>query len=277
MRRLALVLAVLATMVPVPASGQAPQACTESANLSWEVDHDTASVTVGIVEVPGCDDGDVVGLQLRLEEVGWVPEEPLVTEVADERARFDLRSHDVGMRPVVGGRVTLYGEAMTEVVEVIVDQQFVNPAGNPQRGLRTITELEVPIGGQYRVPGAPPRYATVSCGDVGISTDGTIGEGAGDFTATTAGRHVACYQQQPGPLDSAPTNEDPAVLGVQFARHPSVVVDAVSGDEVRGAETADGPLASTGVDLLRLALMALTLLVVGRWLTRRAQRTRWAP
>lgn len=272
MRRLVVAVALLVGSLPTTAWGQAPQACTETANLSWEVDHGTASVTTGVVELPGCEDGDVVGLQLDLEGFGWLPEDPIVAEVADERARFDLTTHDVGVRPVVGARVTLYGEAMAEVVEVLVDQQFVNAAGKPQRGLRTITELDVPIGEQYRVPEAPRRYATVPCAAVGISTEGTIGEEVGDFTARTAGRHVVCYQQQSGSPDDAPGEEDAEVLGVQLQRDPPVVIEGAG-----GPATGDRPLASTGVDLLRMALVALTLLVAGRWLTRRANRGKRGP
>lgn len=242
--------------VPVAAVAQAPEACTDTANVSWETDWDTVTVEAAIVHVPGCVDGDEVGLQLLTDD-GDLPTEPLVGTVDDERVRFDLSGFDVRIEPVIGVRVLLYGETLVEIVGIVVEQRFFAQNGNEQRGLLRTTTLEVPLGGTYEVPGAPTRYDVVSCSDMGWTAPvDLVGQGAGTFTATEAGRHVVCYQQRPGTPGGPPDVEDP-VVGDDTD---------VLGDQVTrpAPTTGGGPLASTGANVAMLGLLGLLLIAAGR-------------
>lgn len=273
MRRLAALVGAALAMVAgtvFPAAGQDAVACTEIADVSWETNWDDVTVEAARVHVPGCDDGDEVGLQLLTDD-GDLPAEPLVGTVQDERVRFDLAALDVRIEPVTGVRVLLYGEVVVEIHHVMVEQRFFSDSGNEQRGLRRTTDLEVADGGTYRVPGAPPRYDVASCDSTRRWSPPAdlVGQGAGAFTATASGTHVVCYRQRPGtsggPSDvEDPTVDETAVLGVDVdARRPSPGSSGGVG----------GRLASTGADVLGLGVVALVMLVVGRRITRRTGRS----
>lgn len=247
-----------------PAAAQV-DACTDTANVNWVTNWRDVTVETAIVHVPGCEDGEEVGLQLLTDD-GDLPSDPLVEPVQAEHATFDLTPLDVRIEPVTGVRVLLQGEELIEVVDIVVEQRFFASSGNEQRGLLRTTTLEVPLDGEYEVPGAPTRYDIAPCAAVQwVAPDDLIGEGAGTFTATTAGTHVVCYQQQPGSPGGQPDPEDPTVvgtevLGTQFTR-PSPESDTSDG-------AAGGPLPRTGANVLALALTGLTLIVVGRRATR---------
>lgn len=249
-------LLLLLMALPAPAFAQSSEPCTEAVEISWEVDHDDATVTAGLVHAPGCPDGEPVELQLMTDD-GPAPADPLQGEVSNEVARFDLDPLDVRMRPVIGVRVLMSGGTV-EVVGIVVEQRFFAQNGNEQRGLIQTTTLEVPLHGTYEVPGAPARYDVVSCSDMGwTAPDDLVEQGAGPFTATEAGRHVVCYQQQSGTSGGPPDVEDPVVgddtevLGEQMTRPaPSTQ---------RGA-----PLARTGADVLTLGMVGMILIAAGR-------------
>lgn len=247
-----------------PAAAQA-DACTDTANVSWETNWRDVTVETAIVHVPGCEDGEEVGLQLLTDD-GDLPSDPLVEPVQAEHATFDLAPLDVRIEPVIGVRVLLHGEELVEVVDILVEQRFFAPSGNEQGGLLRATTLEVPVAGEYEVPGAPTRYDVALCADMQwAAPDDLVSEGAGTFTATTAGTHVVCYQQQPGTPGGPPDAEDPTVvgtevLGTQFTR-PSPETEASD-------RAAGGPLPRTGANILALVLTGFTLIVVGRRATR---------
>jgi hypothetical protein len=256
MRLIALVVCLLA-LLPAPAFGAEAEACTETANVTWETNWEDVTVTGAIVEVPGCADGDQVGLQLLTDD-GDLPAEPLVSEVEAEHAWFDLDHLDVRIEPVIGVRVLLYGEAIVEIVQISVEQRFFAQSENEQRGLRRTTPLEVPIGGQYLVPDAPTRYDVVACADMNTTLpNDLVGQGAGTFTATTAGTHVVCYQQQAGTPGGAPDVEDPSVV-----QGTDVLGDNITRPAPAG--TGLGGLAATGANIVGAGLLGLAFVVTGR-------------
>lgn len=266
-RLFSLAVALLAVAIPSPAVAQDGAGCTDTAHVSWESNWDDVTIEAAIVDVPGCADGDEVGLQLLTDD-GDLPQDPLVGVVGSEQVRFDLDALDVRIEPVIGVRILLYGETVVEIVHVTVEQRFFSASGNEQQGLRRVTELEVPLGDAYRVPGAPTRYDTATCADMQRWEEpgDLIGQGAGTFTATTAGTHVVCYQQRPGTPGGPPDVED-----------PSVDQTGVLGDGVtRPGSTpmsGDGPLASTGAGVLGAGILGGGLVLVGRVLTRRRPRS----
>jgi hypothetical protein len=258
MRLVALLVCLLA-LVPTTAFAAEAEACTDTANVTWETNWEDVTVTGAIVEVPGCEDGDQVGLQLLTDD-GDLPAEPLVSEVEAEHAWFDLAPLDVRIEPVIGVRVLLYGEAVIEIVGVVVEQRFFGQTGNEQRGLRRTTALEVPVGGQYLVPGAPTRYDVAVCAEMNTTLPGDlIGQGAGTFTATEAGTHVVCYQQQPGTPGGPPDVEDPSVGDETDALGDSITQPAPS----TGGGGLGG-LAATGTNIVVGGALALVLLMTGR-------------
>lgn len=258
-------LVLLAALCSALPAGAQAVACTETAHVSWETNWDDVTVEAAIVEVPGCVDGDEVGIQLLTDD-GDLPAEPMVGQVQDEHVRFDLSSLHVGIEPVTGVRVLLYGETIVEIVHIDVVQRFFSQSGNEQRGLLRTTELEVPVGGQYHVPGAPNRYEVAACSEMRrwSPPSDLVGQGAGTFTATEAGRHVVCYQQAPGTHGGRPDVDDPGVDETDVLGNQAVTPSTL----VPGRGATGGLLASTGANLAVLALAALFLVVAGRRLSR---------
>lgn len=167
---------------PVLAAAADSSGCTDDAHVRWEVDVDRSTVDGASVEVPGCADGDLVGLQLIMED-GDLPREPLVAAVVDERAVFDLTPYSPGIAPTIGVRVSLHPSgdvAGDDRIEVMVERRYFNHAGNEQRGLREVERFSLDVGATYVVPGAPDGYRTTDCSEVGVSED-VVGEGVGTF------------------------------------------------------------------------------------------------
>lgn len=259
--------------------------CTGLARVGWDVDLGDVSLRGATVTVEGCDDGEPVGLQLVTDD-GDVPADgPLFAEVVDERASFDLAPLAVGVEPVVGVRVFLVlDDVPVELVTVRIEQRFFNQAGNEQLGLRATTSLSLAPGASYLVPGAGRGYADVSCSSVrAMLPADLVAEGAGTFTVTIGGTHVACYQQRPGtpggPGQGGPGAAPPDVLGVVLERDRTEGGQAgSSGGRSDGA--SDGPsvlgisLAATGIELSTLLLVAAVLVAVGGRLALHRRRLR---
>lgn len=241
---------------PLSAAESTGQQCTDTVSVRWQVDHERVTVDAAVVEAPGCPDGTPVGIQLITDD-GDVPDEPLVESSTNERATFDLTDYALRVEPVTGVRVFLEGEAVEGTVTIIIDRRFFNPAGNEQVGLRDRRTTTLEIGTTYLVAGPPDGYGEVSCDDVDLVVEDAVGEGVGLFTATAAGRHVACFQKQVGPARDDVDGTD--VLGNILTR---------GGEVLRG-----GPLAMTGLSVLRLAVVGLAALGLGaalaRWRGRR--------
>lgn len=247
--------------------------CSTTADVSWDVDRDSSIVTGVHVEVEGCEDGEFVGIEL-LTENGDVPDDgPLEGAVSDEIAYFDISGFALHVQPITGIRVYLeVDDTPTPVVAITVDQRFFNPAGNEQVGLRVSTNLVVPFGGEYHVPGAGDRYSDVDCADVNLSLDvadsDIVGWGSGaNFTATAAGVHIACYQQSPGaspgPSPGPPGAEEPEVLGVVLEQD----------DDQEDTSVLGQVLARTGVGTGVLLLAGSGALLLGGLLMRRRSAT----
>lgn len=284
-----LILTVLASLVAVaPASAQ--EACASDAFVRWQVDNAELLVTGAEVTVPGCDDGEDVGLQLITDD-GDVPEDdPLGAEVADEVATFDLSDLEVGVEPVTGVRVFLIVDdepVPVPVVTIVVDQRYFNQAGNEQIGLNQQSELTAPESqGSYTVPGAPTGWEHISCeaddldldldgfDDLLRDEDGDLVEGPsgdGGFPFEDSGRHLVCYQQTPG-AGGPPVTDDPEVLDDAVTDETTDGDDGVLDDSdetaVRGeSEERRGPvdaaLALTGLDVASALTLGSGLLLVG--------------
>ena len=264
---LAISLVVLLVQAPGAVADAAAEGelCSDTATVSWETDLAALQVTGVFVEVIGCDDGEFVGIELLMDDGSQVPsEEPLGSEVEDEVAFFDVSGFDIGIEPVVGIRVYLVlHDVAIPVVTISVEQRFFNHAGSEQLGLRTVTELLVPVGGEYHVPSAGPGYTDIRCEDVGATSEELVNEGHGDFVAESSGVHLACYQQTPGtpggPSIGPPGTDEPKVLPVAQsdldAREEPATFDAVPAR----AETA-----SVAVILAGLALGFLGAAVLRR-------------
>ena len=66
-------------LVPAPAAVAEGQLCADTATVSWQTDVGKLQVTGVFVEVPGCEDGEFVGIELLMDDGGQVPpEEPSV-------------------------------------------------------------------------------------------------------------------------------------------------------------------------------------------------------
>ena len=275
--RAGLLVALLAGLLAIPTAAAAEgELCSTTADVSWVTNHDDVTVEGAVVDVPGCTDGEPVGLQLLTDD-GDVPADgPILTEAQDEQAEFDLAPFAQRIEPVVGVRVYLQ---MTEEelahLEITVDRRFFNMPGNEQRGLRQLTILEVSPGGQYRVPAAPNGYVEVACVEVGHDPRDTVAQGSGTFDATASGRHVVCNRQTPGG-PRGPIDQDPEVLGRVINRGdtldgPSPESGGGATNEVLGgvhdrSDGSDGPahggLALTGANLW-LTILVVVLLVAG--------------
>lgn len=288
---------VLSASSALPALAAAGTACTDGVQVSWRTNWDAATVEGIVVAADGCGDGEPVGIQLLTDD-GDVPADgPLMGEVSDERAFFDITEYAVRIEPVTGIRVFLQvsdGEQYTW--QITVDRRFFNQAGNEQVGLRQLTVLNVPHGGSYTVPGAPTRYDEVVCADVGHEPDGVIAEGSGTFhDVSRSGLHIACYQQRPGtpgappPGPGGPGAEQPVVIPPDESSDPDDDTDVL--DEVREQDGDDdtdvrgevidrrptgggqagvlGRLAMTGSDVLLATTVGLATLGLGLVLLRR--------
>jgi hypothetical protein len=263
--RLAVATALLAVLLALPtiahAAGQ--DLCTDLATVYWDVDLASVTVNGATVDVPGCADGEPVGIQLITDDGDLPPDGPMMGQAEDGHATFDLTGYAVRVEPVTGIRVFLRVPGNEHPVWVIVvEQRFFNEPGNEQLGLRRSTTLEVPLDGEYAVPGPPTRYDEVRCDQVDtILPPDLVGEGSGIFPATAAGIHVVCYRQQPGVPGGPPDVEDPRVveeaevLGEILTRRPG--------------RTGSAFLPSTGADLLVLAWLAIGAVGIGRRLSRR--------
>jgi putative cell wall-binding protein len=85
--------------------------CSNTANVSWETNMAELTVTGVFVDVPGCGDDELVGLQLLTDD-GDIPSgDPLLTRSSADRAFFDIAHLDVGIMPVTGMRVFLEDRA----------------------------------------------------------------------------------------------------------------------------------------------------------------------
>lgn len=268
-RALALLsIGLAALLMPSPAVAEG-QLCTDMATVSWQTDFVKLQVTGVSVEVLGCDDGEFVGIELLMDDGNQIPpEEPLGSEAQDEVAFFDVSGLDVGIEPVVGIRVYLaVHDVPTPVAPIRVEQRFFNHAGNEQIGLRTVTEVLLPLGGSYVVPSSGPGYRDIDCAEVGAATeDPLVNTGVGTFVAQSAGVHLACYQQVPGvpggPSPGPPGTEGVEVLGVVLERNGA------------GPEVLGQLLARTGAGLAPLLLIGTVLLGGGGLLLlRRHSRT----
>ena len=103
-----LTISLVVLVVQAPAALAEGRLCADTATVSWQTDLGELQVTGVFVEVPGCEDGVFVGIELLMDDGGQVPpEEPLGSEVEDEVAFFDVSDLDVGIEPVVGIRVYL--------------------------------------------------------------------------------------------------------------------------------------------------------------------------
>lgn len=260
------ILAILLLALTPPAV--AAELCATEAHVAWVVDHETATVSGAHVEVPGCADGDVVGLQLLTDD-GDLPSDPILTEALDERAAFDLRPFDVHIEPVIGVRVLLTDRSTAEPgYEITVERRFFNRAGNEQRGLRETSTLFVPLGETYTVAGPPARYQAVGCGEPGVEpTDDLVGEGPGTVEPDASGRHLACFQL----ITGAPNDGGVDVLDDALTRDPSAGGTTDTTTVLATATSADGALPRTGFDLWSLLALVMVLGVSG-WAALRTGR-----
>jgi hypothetical protein len=275
--------------------------CSSTATVAWETNFADATVAAVAIDVPGCSDGEAVGIQLLLDDESELPKDgPLMGQVSGERAVFDVSGLDIRIEPVTGIRVFLElsgGEQLT--YQVTVDRRFFSSAGSEQVGLRQLTVLNVPFGSSYLVPGAPNRYTEVRCETVGYAPEDASDEGSGTFSATASGRHIACFQQVPGapggqpPGPGGPGSEQPIVIPPDDASRggedPSDVLDEShdrGSDDLLDAEDSDGSdvlgevidrrgdrvlgrLAMTGSDLLVAVAVGLMTVGIGLGLLRR--------
>jgi hypothetical protein len=257
---LVLLVVVLVFAAPGLAAAQ-PIGCTDQATVSWDTDPEASTVLRAHVSVPGCSDGEGVGLQLLLDEE-VLPSDPLVRQVTDEHAVFDLTSLAVGIEPVTGVRILLYGDVTGDEgplpVEIEVEQRYFNAPGREQVGLRRSDVLTVPVGDTYVVPQPGAAYETVPCANVGVDTAGIIAEGVGVFEATEGGRHLACHRRTGPGAAERPTSVGPIVLAGGTAPAADVATEGVD----RRALDVDAP-AATGGGLARTGERVLVLLAVG--------------
>ncbi len=240
--------------------------CTGLAIVSWDVDFGGLMVRGAELSVPGCDDGEPVGLRLLTTDGELPAAEQLWAEVEDEFATFDLTDLEVEIEPLIGVRVYLVIDGVpTPLATIRVEQRFFNVPGSEQNGLRVTTELSVALGSAYSVPAANDGWEHVDCDDVNLQVDeDPIATGIGQFEAETSGLHIACYQQVPG--DGGPPGADePEVLGVVLERDE----DAVSAGEQPPTAVLGEILARTGVSTIHLVVFGGLALLLGIELVRR--------
>ncbi len=245
-----MLLALGASLLSMPAAAADEDACSDSMDISWETNVGQATVETVVLDVPGCDDGEPVGVQLITDD-GDVPRDgPIMAEVQDEQADIDITALEQRIEPVTGVRVFLeLSEDEVRFLEITVDRRFFNAPGNEQKGLRQTTVLQVEAGEDYVIPGAPQGYGEIDCADVDLRPDDIIDEGSGTATAAEAGRHLVCYQQDPGgprgPIDDEPevvgddeNGDDTDVLGEGQTRdepdEPDEPDETANGDRERG-------------------------------------------
>jgi hypothetical protein len=112
------------------ADAAAGSACSSDATVRWETDHRDLRVTRATVEVPGCADDELVGLQVLTGD-GSVPAAMIFTGVVDERASFDLSPYDLGVEPTTGVRIALVVDGVTVTdpdVDVLPGDAVRDPA-----------------------------------------------------------------------------------------------------------------------------------------------------
>ena len=279
--------ALTAALLPAATASAQGSLCSNTATVGWQTDLAAMQVTGAVVEVPGCEEGDFVGLELVLDDGLTVPDDgPLGTEAKDGFATFDLRPLDVGIEPVIGVRVFLAVEGQpTPVVLITVEQRFFNSAGHEQIGLRITTELLVPEGRFYAVPQPTAGYEAVDCTSVTLVTQETpISTGVGEFIAERSGLHIACYRLVPGPRGGPPGAEEPEVLDeVTENDQPGMQDEALQTDDPAERDLQADPraaerdvedsalsatvlgrtLARTGAGSLPLGLLGASLFIVG--------------
>ena len=255
MRWVAVLVLVLLTLAVPAVADTAVLGCTNTARVRWDVDLESVRVDAAVVEVPGCPDGEIVGLQL-ITDNGDIPAEALAEPVVDEQATFDLTPYALRVEPVTGVRVFLYGEAGEDAIEIIVDRRFFNRPGNEQVGLREMTLLQVEPGQDYEVAGAPDRYRTVACSEVGLTGEGdVVGEGVGTFSATASGRHIVCHLMRPVSGRGNGPDDQTDVLGDSVTKGGGTGSGGVAG--------GSSPLPGTGRGVLPLAAVGLGGVVAG--------------
>ena len=98
---------ILGAAPAAPAFGEIVT-CSDSAHVSWRADDSFTLIHGAVVRVPGCDNGEAVGLQVLTTD-GDVPNEPLRASADDENATFDLEPYGLRIEPVIGVRVFLNG------------------------------------------------------------------------------------------------------------------------------------------------------------------------
>lgn len=290
-RRSLLLLAALAALMLVPTTpALAGQLCSNTADVSWEVDHATVTVTGVFVEVEGCDDGEFVGIELITDDGDLPDDGPLPGQVEDEVAYFDISDWELRVEPVTGIRVYLEVHGVpTPVVTITVEQRFFNPAGNEQVGRSHTTQLIVSLGGTYSVPGAPDGYREVACDGMNLRVGPDEPEpqeaGSGEFEAERSGLHRVCYQMiapgtgaaPPGQSDTRDADEpveveEPEVLDAVLDRDDPDTADDES-DRDAGTTVLDDVLARTGLDLGGLLWLGFGLLLLGSAITRSWRRS----
>ena len=84
-----------------------PRPCTDEAAVAWQTDLTASTVTGAVVRVPGCPDGARVGL--RVDTTNRGTSGTTTGSVVDEQVALDLSGLDLGIEPVTGVTVLLYG------------------------------------------------------------------------------------------------------------------------------------------------------------------------
>jgi hypothetical protein len=279
--RVLLLLVVLWAVAALPAAADDGQLCSIVADVSWQTDASKLTVDGAIVDVGSCEDGAPIGIQLVTDDGDVPPQGPLMGAVEGGQGVFDLVPYEQRIEPVTGVRVFLQIQEDEFVFfEVTVDRRFFSAPGNEQVGRRQVTSLHVPLDGEYVVPGAPSGYTDVACSDVNTTIDDDVVEqGTGTFTATEAGRHLACYRQTPGVAPGGPDGQGTEVLDGSVTAGDEPVIAAEDGVEVLGASDGraqsapgTGSLASTGANVWLLVGFGALLVAVGSRLVRPDRR-----
>lgn len=135
----------LRASTPVAAQTVA-ESCTSEARVSWDIDAHYQIVKGADVALPGCPNGVRVTLEILTAE--GAPTEPTVGSVRDERAYMDLTRFDLHIRPVVGVRVSLYGDTLvladTEV-RGRTEETRASPKGSEKGGLLPRTGADISL------------------------------------------------------------------------------------------------------------------------------------
>lgn len=108
MRLLALALvALLGLAAPTAPAGAQDAGCAEDATVRWTLDLTGPEVIGARVTVPGCPDGETVGLQL-VTETGMVPAEGWLTgELVGQEVSFDISAPRPTVAEVTGVAVSV--------------------------------------------------------------------------------------------------------------------------------------------------------------------------